>query len=106
MLLTPIFTPPLDTRVGGERRTIQLVDVYKNGDNYTFNFDKLARWVNMCKRANIEYYEISHLFTQWGCKHAPKIMDMIMESTKTIWLGDGCPGSEYRSFCHNLFLNL
>ena len=26
-LLTPIFTPPLDTKVGGERPTVQLIDV-------------------------------------------------------------------------------
>ncbi|MGI6529659.1 MAG: DUF4091 domain-containing protein [Clostridia bacterium] len=107
MLLTPIFTPPLDTRVGGERRTIQLVDVYKNGDNYTFNFDKLARWVNMCKRANIEYYEISHLFTQWGCKHAPKIMGYDNGEYKKLfgWETDA-HGSEYRSFLSQLIPEL
>ena len=27
MLLTPVFTPPLDTAVNGERLTVQLVDV-------------------------------------------------------------------------------
>ncbi len=27
MLLTPIFTPPLDTAIGGERTTVQLVGV-------------------------------------------------------------------------------
>ena len=32
MLLTPIFTPPLDTAVGGERRTVQLVDVTVESD--------------------------------------------------------------------------
>ena len=30
MLLTPVFTPPLDTEFGGERRTVQLVDITKN----------------------------------------------------------------------------
>ena len=28
----------------------------------------------MCRRIGIRYYEISHLFTQWGASHAPKIM--------------------------------
>ncbi|NLN05337.1 MAG: DUF4091 domain-containing protein [Clostridiaceae bacterium] len=107
MLLTPIFTPPLDTRVGGERRTIQLVDVYKNGDSYSFNFDKLARWVDMCKRSNIEYYEISHLFTQWGCKHAPKIMGYENGEYKKLfgWETDA-HGSEYRSFLSQLLPEL
>ena len=73
-LLTPLFTPPLDTREGGERPTVQLVDVTKNGDTYTFGFDKLRRWFDMGERCGMRAYEMSHLFTQWGAMHAPKIM--------------------------------
>lgn len=74
-VLTPLFTPPLDTKVGGERPTVQLVDVSVTGkDAYTFGFDKLKTWVEMCRRCGIEYFEMSHFFTQWGAKHAPKIM--------------------------------
>lgn len=73
MILTPIHTPPLDTKVGGERKTVQLVDVYLNKGKYTFNFDKLKRWVNMCLDCGIKYFEMAHLFTQWGAKSAPKI---------------------------------
>jgi hypothetical protein len=74
MILTPTFTPPLDTAVGGERLTTQLVDVTLDGGIYTFGFDKLKKWVDMCKHVGVEYYEISHLFTQWGAKCAPKVM--------------------------------
>ncbi|WP_248925672.1 DUF4091 domain-containing protein [Paenibacillus hamazuiensis] len=74
MLLTPLFTPPLDTKVGGERPTVQLIDVIKNGESYSFGFGKLRRWVEMCGRVGIRYLEMSHLFTQWGAKHAPKIV--------------------------------
>lgn len=74
MILTPIFTPPLDTEVGGERRTVQLVDVKKNGKKYTFEFSKLVRWINLCKKCGIKYFEMSHLFTQWGAKATPKIV--------------------------------
>lgn len=74
MILTPVFTPPLDTEVGGERRTVQLVDViYKNG-TYSFGYAKLDRFIRMAKSVGIRYFEIAHLFTQWGAKHAPKIM--------------------------------
>jgi hypothetical protein len=41
MLLTPIFTPPLDTAIGTYRRTMQLVDIEKRGETYTFGFEKL-----------------------------------------------------------------
>ena len=86
MLLTPVFTPPLDTAQGGERRTIQLVDVTKSGGSYQFGFEKLSRWVSTCRKAGITYFEISHLFTQWGCKYAPKIMateDGVYHRTRT-----------------------
>ena len=73
-ILTPLFTPPLDTKVGGERRTVQLVKVYKNGRNYRFDFSDLKKWIEMCERCGVEYFELSHLFTQWGAKHAPKII--------------------------------
>ena len=74
MLLTPMFTPPLDTQIGGERLTTQLVGVTVENGKYTFNFDLVDRWVEMCDRIGIKYFEISHLFTQWGAKHAPKVM--------------------------------
>ena len=74
-ILTPLFTPPLDTEVGGERPTVQLVDVYRHAHNkYTFGFDRLKRWVELADKCGVRYFEMSHLFTQWGAKHAPKIM--------------------------------
>ncbi len=74
MLLTPVFTPPLDTAVNAERTTIQLVDIRREGTSYGFGFDKLARWAAMCKRCGVEYLEMPHLFTQWGARATPKII--------------------------------
>ena len=37
MLLTPVFTPSLDTYIGGERLTTQLVSVTKNKNEYSFD---------------------------------------------------------------------
>lgn len=85
MLLIPLFTPPLDTQVGGERPTIQLVDVELKGDKYSFAFDKLRRFINICKNAGIKYFEMSHLFTQWGAKFAPKIMATVDGTYKRIF---------------------
>lgn len=73
-IYTPVFTPPLDTREGGERTTVQLVDVKKEGDQWHFSFDLLERWIALCKKAGFRYLEISHFFTQWGAKAAPKII--------------------------------
>ena len=74
MLLTPVFTPPLDTAVGGERTTVQLVDVTYVDGNWSFDFEKLDRWCGLCKKYGIKYLEIAHLFTQWGAKATPKII--------------------------------
>ena len=99
LLLTPIFTPPLDTRVGGERTTNQLIDVTVTGGEYTFGFDKLDRWIEMCDRVGIRYFEISHLFTQWGAGHAPKVMATVEGEYKRIfgWETDAT-GAAYTKF--------
>ncbi|OIN64665.1 DUF4091 domain-containing protein [Bifidobacterium longum] len=107
MLYTPLFTPPLDTVVGGERLTTQLVGVTRiessaaatgtadtddiapgvvgaSGDSaatptaaWQFDFSKLERWVRMAQAAGIRWFEMSHLFTQWGAAHCPKIIAAI-----------------------------
>ena len=76
MLLTPIFTPPLDTAVGGERPTVQLVEVTEEEGRYPFGFDRLKRYMDLAWECGIRYFEIAHLFTPWGAAHAPKIVVM------------------------------
>ncbi len=84
-VLTPLFTPPLDTEVGGERPTVQLVDVSFDGGKYSFNFDKLTRWLEMAHRCGIKYFEFSHFYTQWGARKAPKIMASVNGEYKRIF---------------------
>jgi len=74
MILTPVFTPPLDTAPGGERLTTQLVGIRVHGVQYEFDFSLLDRWIDICERQNVRVYEIAHLFSQWGAAYAPKIM--------------------------------
>ncbi len=74
MILTPIFTPALDTAVGTERPTMQLVNIENIGGKYKFDFTLLERWVKMCRKYGIKNFEMAHLFTQWGAAFCPKIM--------------------------------
>lgn len=99
MLLTPVFTPALDTYVGGERPTTQLVDVNLNNGEYSFGFEKLNRWVDMCNKLGVKYFEIAHFFTQWGAAHAPKVMATVDGEYKKIfgWETDAT-GDEYVKF--------
>lgn len=99
MMLVPVHTPPLDTRQGGERRTAQLVDVYYSDGEYSFGFDKLQRYVDICKKAGVVYYEIAHLFSQWGAFHPPKIAVLVngKETMPFGWSSEAL-SPQYQSF--------
>ncbi len=82
LLYTPIITPALDTAVGGERPTVQLVDIEYNNGKYTFDYTKLEKWVKLAQKNKINNFEMSHLFTQWGAEATPKIV--VKENGKKI----------------------
>ncbi|PWM73466.1 MAG: hypothetical protein DBX59_05000 [Bacillota bacterium] len=99
-IYVPLFTPPLDTKIGAERTTIQLVDILVNAENnYIFDFSKLERFIEDAELAGYEYFEFSHLATQWGAKHCPKIMATIEGKEEKIfgWDSDAL-GEEYHNF--------
>lgn len=74
MILMPAFTPPLDTGVGSERMTVQLVKITKTESGYEFDFSLMKRFVDICRKCGITHFEHCHFFTQWGAENAPKIM--------------------------------
>lgn len=73
-IMMPVFTPPLDTYIGGERLTTQLVKINITDGKYCFDFSNLRRWIDICKRNGVKYYEMPHFYTQWGAKAAPKFV--------------------------------
>ncbi|MBO7746671.1 DUF4091 domain-containing protein [Paenibacillus sp. MWE-103] len=99
MILTPLFSPPLELDPGRERPTVQLVGVRRDGERYAFDFARLARWVDVCRSAGVAHFEFAHLFTQWGAKHAPKIMAGTEGGEERIfgWESDA-DGPAYRAF--------
>ena len=100
-LLTPCFTPPLDTPIGGERRTVQLVGVKVSGGKYSFDFSLLEKYISIARKHGIEYFEHSHFFTQWGAEHAPKIMATVDGKYKRLFGWDTVAwGKKYKSFLH------
>lgn len=99
MLLTPLFTPPLDTEPGRERRTAQLVDVYITETGYRFDFSKLGKFIRFASRHGVKYFEFSHLFTQWGGEFCPKIMaEKSGKSVRIFGWEDRSDGENYRRF--------
>ncbi|MBQ9806590.1 MAG: DUF4091 domain-containing protein [Clostridia bacterium] len=100
MILTPVFTPELDTYIGGERLTTQLVEIEQTEvGKYTFDFKKLHRWIDLCLDCGVEYFEIPHFFTQWGAKAAPKIVVKVNGRNKKLfgWHSDSM-GEAYATF--------
>lgn len=73
-VLTPVWTPPLDTARGGLRLPTQLVAIRDTGkDEYSFDFSLLGRWLQLCRKHGMRAIEVAHLFTQWGAEATPAI---------------------------------
>ena len=98
MILLPAFTPPLDTPVGKERKTVQLVGVDFDGKNYKFDFSLMERFIKLCFDCGITHFEHCHLFTQWGAQHAPKIMATVNGEYKQLFGWDTDSKSQEYSF--------
>ncbi len=99
MILTPVFTPPLDTAVGGERPTVQLVAIEKKKGEYFFDFTNFRKYVKICLENGVEAFEISHFFTQWGATSAPKIVATVNGKEKKIFGWETkASGKAYKDF--------
>ncbi len=81
-LYVPAFTPPLD----GVKRPTQLLRVTRAGkDRYRFDWSDVERWIAHAKSAGVQRFEWSHLFTQWGCKHAIRVYQGDPNEEKLLW---------------------
>ncbi|MCR5056572.1 MAG: DUF4091 domain-containing protein [Clostridia bacterium] len=73
MILTPVLSPELDTFPSIYRTNVQLAKIsYENG-HYTFDFSRLGKWITVCEKVGIKYFEINHLFSQWGAAKCPQV---------------------------------
>lgn len=108
MILTPLFTYPLDTAVGHERPTTQLVDVFVNADgSYSFNYALLEKFVHLALSCGYIYFEMGHLFTQWGATSAPKIYaHTVSGSTKLFGWDTPSTSAEYTAFLDSFLPDL
>ena len=93
MVFTPILTPALDNYIGTYRRTVQLVEITKDGDTYGFDFSRLRRWIALCRKIGFDWFEISHLFSQWGAKYPPKV-EAVADGERKVIFGWDTPLEE------------
>lgn len=107
MILTPAFTPALDTPVGYERMRTQLVGIRRDGGRYTFDFSLLERFLRLADACGFTYFEHAHLFSQWGAAHAPSIYATVDGEERRIFGWDSdASGEEYREFLHTYLTEL
>ena len=88
MIYTPLLTPALNVLPPFERTPSQLVDVTVTDGKYSFGFDKVDRWVDMCDRLGIRYLEISHFFDQLRAAHSAKVYATVDSEEKQIFTWD------------------
>lgn len=107
MILTPIVTPPLDTGVGYERPTTQLVDITVNDGVYSYSYKNFDRYVELAERCGMKYFEMSHLFAQWGGHGTAKVMATVDGEYKRIFgWGTDIWGEEFGGFVHSFLGSL
>lgn len=96
-IYVPVLTPPLDTKIGHYRKTSQLVGITFEDGKYSFDFSLLDRYISIAERIGMKYFEISHIFSQWGAKYAPKVVSNVRENgvmTEKRIFGWDTPGTE------------
>lgn len=71
-VLTPLWSPPLDTAVGSYRTASQLLSIAEVEPGvYEFGTERADRWIEAMRRCGISTLEVPHLFTQWGANFCP-----------------------------------
>ena len=95
-IYTPLFTPPLDA----DKRLLQLVEVTELAKGrYRFGWRKLKRWLDLALGAGFKYFEMSHLFSQWGAAHAIRVVVNRSESQALLFRPDApATGTVYKRF--------
>lgn len=94
-IYVPVFTPPLD----GVKRPTQLLGVSKSYGKYRFDWTLVKRWIKQAKANGFENFEWTHLFSQWGIKHALRIYKNHGVDERLLWPADTKATSRiYRDF--------
>ncbi len=102
-LYVPLLTPALNVLPGYERASSQLVEVSLDNGVYSFGFEKLGRYLDMCDRVGVKLFEISHFYQQHQGKYAAHIYATVDGEYKRLfgWETLALDG-EYKRFLREL----
>jgi len=92
----PLFTPPTD----GVKRPTQLLRVrVPEAGRYAFDWTDVDRWVDLALASGAQWFEWTHLFSQWGVQNALRIYRDNADESSLLWPPDTAATSDtYRSF--------
>jgi hypothetical protein len=95
-MFVPLFTPPTD----GVKRPTQLLGVSEPAPGqYRFDFGAVKRWTDLASGCGARYLEWTHLFSQWGIKHALRIYRSNQDAQSLLWPPEtGATSDVYRNF--------
>lgn len=85
VLYTTLLTPALNVRPPFYREKCQLVGVEVVDGEYRFDFTNVGRWVEMCDRVGIKYFEISHFYDQHKAAHGATVYAKVNGEEKIIF---------------------
>ena len=85
VLYTPLLTPFLNVSYPFYRNPAQLVKVELSGGKYSFDFSLVDKWVDMCDRCGVKYFEISHFFQQHAAEYAAHVYATVDGEYKRIF---------------------
>src|SRR5699024_9364434 len=72
-VLTPVWTPPLDTAEGHIRPCVRRVGIGEEGGESSFGLARLDRSLWLCRRRGFTGVELAHLLTLRGAQQTPAI---------------------------------
>jgi len=99
----PFLTPPLD----GVKRPTQLLRVSRAGGGYRFDWRDVRRYVALARSRGIRKFEWTHLFTQWGVRHAVRVYEGQGIGEKLLWKPEtGATSAVYTAFLSRLLPEL
>ncbi len=88
------MTPPIDVDPTSPPLATQLVVVHRQGDRWSFDFDRLDRWSRIARRHGITHLEFSHLFCQGEVDRPADVYD----ADGNHLFGSHLPTEGYRDF--------
>lgn len=76
-VFVPLFSHPQRDKEGATPPVVQLVDAEKKDGEYFFDFTRLVRFLSLAKKCGFTYFEMSHVASQQGARHCPKIVGRV-----------------------------